>query len=162
MTGHIGFSYMGLIFLLMLMIPNLIWTKKQPQGYEAQNENRILLYMERTGQVLVTCTALIFADFNPGKWSVWSWWLVAAIFLMLLYECWWIRYFRSNCTLADFYSGFFGIPVAGATLPVIAFLLLGIYGKVVWLIVSVVILGIGHIGIHLQHQREITSHSEWE
>lgn len=74
---------------------------------------------------------------------------------MVLYECWWIRYFRSNRTLSDFYSSFLGVPVAGATLPVIAFLLLGIYGKVIWLIVSVIILGIGHIGIHLQHRREI-------
>lgn len=60
MTGHIGFSYMGFIFMLLLTIPNLIWMKRQPQGYESWNENRILLYMERTGQVLVTCTALIF------------------------------------------------------------------------------------------------------
>lgn len=29
MTGHIGFSYMGLIFLLMLRIPNVIWTTKK-------------------------------------------------------------------------------------------------------------------------------------
>lgn len=33
MFGHLGFSYVGLVFLLMLMIPNLIWTKNQPQGY---------------------------------------------------------------------------------------------------------------------------------
>lgn len=42
MFGHFGFSYVGLIFLLMLMIPNLIWTKRQPQGYSAENENRFL------------------------------------------------------------------------------------------------------------------------
>lgn len=57
--------------------------------------------------------------------------------------------------MKDFYSSFCGIPVAGATLPVVAFFLLGVYGKVIWLMVSVVILGIGHIGIHLQHLREI-------
>ena len=28
MTGHLGFSYIGLIFLLLLFIPNMIWTKK--------------------------------------------------------------------------------------------------------------------------------------
>lgn len=26
---HFGFSYTGLLFLLMLTIPNLIWTKNQ-------------------------------------------------------------------------------------------------------------------------------------
>ena len=48
-----------------------------------------------------------------------------------------------------------GVPVAGATLPVVAFFLLGVYGKVIWLLISVVILGIGHIGIHLQHRKKI-------
>ena len=70
-------------------------------------------------------------------------------------EIWWIRYFSGEKRLKDFYSSFLGIPVAGATLPVIAFFLLGIYGKVIWLMISVTILGIGHIGIHLQHYKEI-------
>lgn len=153
--GHIGFSYIGLIFLLMLTIPNLIWTKNQPQGYIFKNENRVLLLFERVGQVLVTCTALVFSDFNLSGCSLWTLWLIAAVILMFAYEGWWIRYFRSEKTLADFYSSFCGVPVAGATLPVIAFFLLGVYGKVLWLLLSVVILGIGHIGIHLQHRKEI-------
>jgi len=154
--GHFGFSYIGLIFLLMLTIPNLIWTKYQPNGYDFHGENKVLLIFERVGQVLVTSTSLIFSNFNLRPWSIWTLWLVAAVILMLMYECWWIRYFRSPKGLADFYSSFCGVPVAGATLPVAAFLLLGIYGKVVWLIISVVILGIGHIGIHLQHLKEIS------
>ena len=59
-----------------------------------------------------------------------------------------------NKTMKDMYCSLFGIPVAGATLPVMAFLLLGIYGKNIFLIVSTIILGIGHIGIHLNHKRE--------
>ena len=153
--GHLGFSYIGLIFLLMLTIPNLIWTKHQPKDFDFRYENKVLLIFERVGQVLVTCTALIFSDFNPGPWSAWTLWLIAAAILMLMYESWWVRYFKSQKTTADFYSSFCGVPVAGATLPVAAFFLLGIYGKVVWLLISVVILGIGHIGIHLQHYKEI-------
>lgn len=154
--GHLGFSYMGLLFLLMLIIPNLVWTRHQPKEYDARNENKVLVAFERVGQMLVTCTALIFSDFNLRPWSVWTLWLVAAMVAMLLYEGWWIQYFSSPKTLADFYRGFCGIPVAGATLPVAAFLLLAIYGQVIWLLISVVILGIGHIGIHLQHRKEIT------
>jgi len=153
--GHLGFSYVGLIFLLMLTIPNLIWTKNQPKDYEFKNENKVFLAFERVGQASVFCLALIFSDFNLQKWSMWSLWLVAACVLMVLYELWWIKYFRSEKTLKDFYSNFLGVPVAGATLPVAAFLLLGIYGRVVWMIIAVVILGIGHIGIHLQHKNEI-------
>ncbi|MFS0782009.1 hypothetical protein [Bacillus sp. 1P06AnD] len=137
----------------MLIIPNVIWTKNQPNGYSYRKEGKGFLLFE--GQVFVTCTALIFLDFNLHAWSNWSWWLIAAIILMILYECWWVRYFRSNRSLTDFYSRFLCIPVVGATLPVIAFLLLGVYGKVIWMMISVAILGIGHIGIHLQHYKEI-------
>lgn len=157
MTGHIGFSYVGLIFMLMLIIPNLFWTKNQPQGYSSKNENKILGVFERVGEVLATCCALCFSDFNLHKWSGWTWWLIATAALMIMYEIWWIRYFRSEKTLADFYSSLLGIPVAGATLPVIAFFLLGVYGKVIWMMIASMILGIGHIGIHLQHRKEIKS-----
>ncbi len=152
-----GFSYVGLIFLVMLMLPNIIWTKNQPENYEKYvvNENKVLLAFERIGEVLVSCAALIFADFNFRLWSNWSWWLVAAFALMVLYEIFWIRYFRSEKTMKDFYSSILGIPVAGATLPVLAFLLLAIYGKNIILGVAVLILGIGHIGIHLMHKKEI-------
>lgn len=152
--GHLGFSYIGLIFLLMLMVPNLIWTKKQPQGYSAENEDKVLLFLERIGQVLTTCCALVFSDFNLQKWSKWSIWFLVALVLMIFYEMWWIRYFRSDRTLLDFYSSFLGVPVAGATLPVCAFFLLGVYGKVVFMLIASTIFGIGHIGIHLQHRKE--------
>jgi len=155
--GYLGFSYIGLIFLLMLIIPNMIWIKYQPKLYNSQNENKVLLVFERVGQVCVTGTALVFSDFNINSWSVWSLWLSVAVVLMIMYECWWIGYFKIKKTLKDFYSSFYGIPVAGATLPVVAFFLLGVYGKVIWLMISVIILGIGHIGIHLQHLKEISS-----
>lgn len=153
--GHLGFSYVGLVFLLMLIIPNLVWSKHQPADYSPQNENKVLLLFERAGQVLVSCTALIFKDFNLRPWSLWSLWLVAAVLLMLLYEAWWVRYFKGPKTLANFYSSFWGVPVAGATLPIAAFFLLGIYGRVIWLLMATAVLGVGHIGIHLQHRREI-------
>lgn len=153
--GHFGFSYVGLFYLLLLFLPNLIWTQNKPEGYQAQSENRVLLTLERAGQVCATCCALIFSDFNPRPWSAWSLWLAASAVLMVLYEVFWIRYFGSKKTQQDYYRSLLGIPVAGATLPVLAFLLLGIYGKVIWMVLSVVILGIGHIGIHLQHRRRL-------
>ena len=59
--------------------------------------------------------------------------------------------------MRDFYSSILGIPVAGATLPVLAFALLAVYGKSIILGVAVLILGIGHIGIHLMHRKEVFS-----
>lgn len=155
MLGHLGFSYIGLIFLLMLFIPNMIWTRKKPQGYMPENENKVLLFLERIGQALTTVCVLIFDDFNLHGWSNWSWWLIAAFILMTMYELWWVRYFRSEQKLSDFYSSFLGVPLAGSTLPVISFFLLGIYGRVIWLLIATTILGIGHIGIHMQHSKEL-------
>ena len=110
--GHLGFSYVGLVYILLLFVPNLIWAGKQPKGYSAKGENQALLWLERIGQVWVTCAALVFSDFNVHSWSIWSLWLMA-------------------------------------------FLLLGIYGRVLWMILGTIVLGTGHIGIHLQHLKDI-------
>ena len=156
MNIHFGFSYIGFIFLLMLMIPNIIWSKNKPEYYDkyVKNENKVLLLFERIGEILVTCISLIFSDFNINKISFWSIILLIAFVTMSLYEIYWIRYFKSGKTMKDMYSSLLGIPVAGATLPVFAFLLLGIYGKNAFLIIATIILGIGHIGIHLNHRKE--------
>ncbi|MDE6110800.1 MAG: hypothetical protein K2F65_02665 [Eubacterium sp.] len=155
---NFGFSYTGLIFLLMLFIPNSFWTKNKPKDYEnyVKNENRILKILESIGQALVTCIALIFKDFNIKTGSLWILWLAIAFIFMVLYEIYWIKYFKSEKTMKDFYSSFIGIPVAGATLPVLAFFLLGVYGKNIPLVIAVIILGIGHIGIHINHKKEIS------
>jgi len=98
-------------------------------------------------------------DFNLRPPDAWCLWLVLSFVLMLLYEAFWIRYFGSRRTMRDFYRGFAGIPVAGATLPVAAFFLLGVYGRSIPMLLSTVILGIGHIGIHLAHAKEANESS---
>lgn len=59
--------------------------------------------------------------------------------------------------MTDFYSSFLGIPVAGASLPVAAFFFLGIYGANFFMLFATIVLGIGHIGIHLSHRREVSA-----
>jgi hypothetical protein len=151
-----GFSYVGLIFLVMVTVPNLFWTKNRPEDYDrySKNENKVLLILERIGNAAVTTFLLVFRNNDIRGLSPWLLWLAAALILMLLYEAFWIRYFRSEKTMKNYYSSILGIPVAGATLPVIAFMLLAVYGRNIVLGISVIILGIGHIGIHLMHKKE--------
>lgn len=161
----LGFCATGFLFLLMLFVPNIIWARKaKPDGYDesARKENKLLLILERVGEVLVSTSLVIFTAINPKvmfleglhfEWKLIIW--MTAFALMVLYECYWIKYFRSSKTLKDFYMSFAGFPVAGATLPVIACLLLGIYSGNVIVIGAAVILGIGHIGIHVMHRKEI-------
>ena len=164
---RLGFCFTGLIVLLMLFIPNIYWgAKAKPEGYDeaAKNENKILLLFERVGEVSVTCALLIFPAINPRikrlpQRVLYDWKIIiciAALVLMILYECYWIRYFRSDRRLKDQYSSFAGFPVAGASLPVITVLLLGLYSMNLVVIVSGIVLGIGHIGIHLMHCKEAT------
>lgn len=155
LTFHFGFSYIGAVFLALLFVPNLLWAKNRPQGYDSGGESRFLMALERIGEVLVTCLLLINADLNLRSWSPWVLWLVLAGGLMALYEGFWLRYFQGGHTLEDFYGSFCGVPVAGAALPVLAAFCMGLYGRSLWLLLSSVILGVGHIGIHLEHKRTL-------
>ena len=65
-TKHFSFGvgYVGIIFLLMLFIPNIIWTRFQPIGYAeyAKKENKILGALEKVGEVGATILLPIFTD----------------------------------------------------------------------------------------------------
>ncbi|MBS6418967.1 MAG: hypothetical protein KH372_09140 [Olsenella uli] len=71
--------------------------------------------------------------------------------VMLLYELAWVRYFRGGEKLAGMYASLGPIPVPLASLPVAAFGLLGVWCQSPVAVISAVILGIGHVGIHLGH-----------
>ena len=162
---HFGFSYVGLVYLAMLFIPNIIWTRNKPRGYDGSApENRTLLALERAGECLVCALVLLFSDTNVrlGTDSFFPdiIFLIVSFVFMLMYEAFWLRYFRSRRTMRDFYSGLLGIPVAGASLPVMAFFFLGIYGRNGFLLASVIFLGIGHISIHLDHRKEALDRQE--
>ncbi len=161
----LGISVSGLVFLLMLFVPNIIWayTNKSKRLDEAKKkESVVLLIFERIGEILVTASLLVFTSLNPAitklpdgvyfRWDIILWFV--ALILMILYECYWIKYFKSERTTRDTYSSFAGFPVAGATLPVLAVFILGVYSRNLVVITSAVVLGIGHIGIHLVHKRE--------
>jgi len=147
---------MGCAFLALLLVPNLLWTRNRPKDYETcvTRESRGLRCLERTGEVLVSGLAVLMPGPDPRSGFPWALWFWAACLLMVCYELWWIRYFRSEKTMKDFYSSFLGVPVAGAVLPVAAFGALSIFGRNPLLFAAVVVLGTGHIGIHLGHARE--------
>lgn len=161
MNIQFGFSGIGFLFIVMLMIPNLLWIKHQPKDYQnyVGNENKLLVCLERIGEIGVSCLAVCFNDCSVFAISLRTLLLAAAFVLMLMYEWFWIRYFRSNQTMQDFYCTCFQIPVPGAVLPVAALFLLALYESNLYLLIAVVVLGIGHIGIHLQHRAEVTSNN---
>ncbi|QAY68672.1 hypothetical protein [Xylanimonas protaetiae] len=154
--GDWGFSVVGAVFLAGLFVPNLLWARAKPTGYDPRGENRWLVALERVGQVATTASALVFANTNLRPWTAWSLWLVAAVALMVAYEACWVRYFRSPRTVRDFYRSAAGVPVPLASLPVAAFVLLGVSGRLPVLVGSALVLGVGHVGIHLGHRRALS------
>lgn len=157
MKMQFGFSIVGVVFLAMLFTPNIKWAKNQPSGYEelSKRENKTLLMFERIGQVLATISATVFVC--PQGFSFpWLIWLIAAFLLMLLYEVAWVRYFRGGEKLDGMYQPLGPVPVPIATLPVAALALLGIWYQSPIAVIAAIILGIGHIGIHLDHLHELS------
>jgi hypothetical protein len=65
--GHFGFSYIGLIYMIMLQIPNIMWARRKLEVYDPSGENKVLLIFERAGQVLCTATILFFSNTKPAK-----------------------------------------------------------------------------------------------
>jgi hypothetical protein len=151
MFGTLGFSYTGLIFLCCLFVPNIFYGRHQPIDNLPVKENKLLLVLERTGQVLCTLLVLIFDDLNIHGMSWRTVWLALAFVAMVLYLLCWGRYFRGRHLTKDFYRPFLGIPLPLAVLPVLAVLLLAVYGRIISLGLAAVVLGMGHIGITAQH-----------
>ena len=38
MIGHFGFSYIGLIYIIMLTVPNIIWARNMPNWHDQSGE----------------------------------------------------------------------------------------------------------------------------
>lgn len=152
-----GFSINGFIFALMLLIPNITFAKYKPDNYAelSKKENKFLVVLERIGEALTLVSMLIFKDPSVKIITPWVAWLVLSFALMTAYEIYWIRFFKSNLTLCDFYRPLLGLRVAGASLPAMAMLCLGLYSQNGILILSALIFGISHIAIHLEHAAEV-------
>lgn len=145
-------TWPGVLHLLLLLVPNLLWLCHRPEGPDTVRESRILQNFERIGQVLVV-TGLLCWPFPSPALRPWSLWLAASLLLMALYEVWWIQYFRGPATHAAMHSPLWGIPMAGATLPSAALLLLSVYGRSITFLLAAVVFAVGHVGIHWQHHR---------
>ena len=156
----LGFSYIGLIFLCCLFIPNILYVFHPPKAKTEVQENKILLVFERIGQALCTILVLVFDNFNIHTINYWTIWLGLASLSMLLYLLCWARYFLGAHESRDFFRPFLGVPLPLAVLPVAAVLLLSVYGKVIWLGIASVILGIGHIGITVQNWAALKNRSK--
>lgn len=153
------FSPLGVAYLCLLFIPNILWARRQRASPKvaAARESPVLALFERVGQAMTTMAAVVEpAARHAGPARVMCLMcLMVSIVAIALYEVAWLQYFRAPIGSASIYSKLGPIPQPLAILPVLGFSLLALYQEHWVLVVSVLTLGVGHIGIHVVHAREL-------
>lgn len=160
---RLGPSISGALFFLLLFVPEIIrMRKKKPDGLsEAGKTDKVLRALEHAGAVGVGISLLIFRVFDPiwsenGNVFMSSWFVlfILALAVAIIYDCFLIRFFKGEGTVRNFYGSAAGFPAAGAALPVIAVLLLGIYSQNLIEVGAAAIFGVGRIGTYALHKND--------
>jgi len=129
----------GLIFIVLIMMPNIFYAIKCKDGFANQWQNKSIELLEQIGRF--GCFGFMIINI-PGTWF--GWWsdeafevyLLANAILVLAYCIIWMICFKKNTVFRA---------LALSVLPSIVFLFSGIMSRSVLLIVSAVIFAPCHI-----------------
>lgn len=129
----------GLIFIIIIMIPNIIYAIKCKDGFINKWSNKTIEHLEQIGRF--GCFGFMIINI-PGTWF--GWWsdkafavyLLTNVALILAYCIIWIICFKKNTVFRA---------LALSILPSVIFLLSGIMSRSVLLIISAVIFAPCHI-----------------
>lgn len=141
------FNVFGLIFMAVILIPNILFAVKCKDGFENKWKNRTVETLEQIGRF--GCFG--FMIFNiPGTWF--GWWsdeafavyLVVDALLVGLYCLVWIVCFRKSSVFRA---------LALSILPSVLFLFSGIMTRSVLLTISALLFAPAHIAISWQNAK---------
>ena len=137
----------GLVFMAVILIPNILFAVKHKDGFENKWKNRTVENVEQIGRF--GCFG--FMIFNiPGTWF--GWWsdeafavyFVVDALLVGLYCLAWIVCFRKNSVFRA---------LALSILPAILFLFSGIMTRSILLTISALLFAPAHIAISWQNAK---------
>ena len=141
------FNVFGLIFIVVIMIPNVVFAIKRKDGFDNKWDNKFVEFIEQAGRF--GCFG--FMIFNiPGTWF--GWWsdeafalylVVDGIFVML-YCAIWIICFKKNSVFRA---------LALSVIPSALFLFSGIISRSVLLTVASVLFAPSHIAISYRNAK---------
>ena len=143
-------NIIGLIFIIIIMLPNIIYAIKCKDGFTNRWKNKTVEFFEQIGRF--GCFGFMIINI-PGTWF--GWWsdeafaayLVVNVVLIALYCMIWAICFKKNTVFRA---------LALSILPSIVFLLSGIMSRSVLLIVSALIFAPCHILISYKNERFFT------
>lgn len=138
----------GLIFMAVIMIPNVIFALKCKDGFENQWKNRWVEAIEQIGRF--GCFGFMIIHI-PGTWF--GWWsdeafavyLIVDTILAALYCLIWIVCFRKNSVFRA---------LALSIIPSVLFLFSGIMSRSVLLIIAAVLFAHSHIAISYKNAKQ--------
>ena len=135
------FNVFGLVFIAVIMIPNIIFAVKHKDAFENRNQNKAIEFIEQIGRF--GCFG--FMIFNiPSTWFGWwsdelfSIYLLVDALLIVLYLTLWIVCWRKNNVFRA---------LALSIIPSVIFLFSGIMCRSLLLIISSLLFAPTHIFI---------------
>ena len=138
----------GTIFIVVIMIPNIIYAIKCKEGFENKWNNKIVELIEQIGRF--GCFAFMVINI-PGTWF--GWWsdeafaiyLIVNTLLVIVYCIIWIIMFRKNNIFRA---------LALSIIPSVVFLFSGIMSRAVLLILSSILFAPAHILISVKNAKK--------
>ncbi len=129
----------GLVFLVVIMIPNILYAIKHKEGFQNKWQNRAVEILEQIGRI--GCFAFMIINI-PGTWFGWTSdeafavYLIADAALVVLYCIIWILCFHKNSMFKA---------IALSMIPSVVFLFSGIMSRSVLLIVAATLFAPCHV-----------------
>ena len=140
----------GLFFMLVIMIPNMIYAVKCKNGFENKWHNKAVEVMEQIGRF--GCMGFMIVNI-PGTWF--GWWsdeafavyLMVNLVLVILYCFIWVICFKKNNLFKA---------MALSVLPAAVFLFSSVMSRSVLLLVSALLFAPAHILISYKNVTKIS------
>ncbi|MDY3845420.1 MAG: hypothetical protein SOZ62_00725 [Eubacteriales bacterium] len=141
------FNVFGLIFIVIILIPNIIFTIKCKDGFVNKSTNKYVEVVEKAGRI--GCLVFMVIDIPGTRFGWWSdeafsIYLIVDAILVMLYCVIWIICFKKNSVFRAF---------ALSIIPSILFLFRGIMIRSVLLIIASVLFATSHIVISYRNAK---------
>ncbi len=151
-----SFSVFGLILVILILIPSIIFgVKYSPIDTPANIDktSNVFKIMEKIGQI-GCIIVLLFLDVKVEASIKYYSFLVIIILLYVLYYYCWIRYVLNGRQYVFLGSKLLFIPIPLATIPSLIFFITGIFNNSIILVLLSIIFAISHIKISYDNYLE--------
>lgn len=141
------FNVFGLVFIVVIMIPNIVFAVRCKDGFENKWNNKVIEIIEQIGRF----SCLGFMIFNvPGTWFGWwsneafSIYLIIDSLLIALYCAIWVVFWKKNNVFRA---------LALSIIPSVIFLFSGVMSRSILLIIVTILFAPTHILISYKNAK---------